>query len=230
MNRVDLLGLAEFKVSTEWYGWVFKNRSIFQGGGIWNWKKFGSAQYTFDLTVTENDVRLAGPGTAVNNGFGGKWVWTHPKLWSRGFTSWKAEIFSALTEGWRVRRIPKDAECGAGKCGVEVRYKVTVSGGNITVTQAAPTINIGVKAAIGGNQGAPGAEGNIGITIPTGPTQTKTGTGSTFTATAKYKLCSDGDGGFTSDPLDWDPQDNKVLKDRRGKTLIEFGWYNSSSL
>ena len=225
MNRFDKLGLAEFKVATKWYGYMHLGRNW------WMWTKFGTAQYTFDLTVSENDVRLAGPGTAVNNGFGGKMVWTHPRLWSWGWATSKGEIFSAITDGWRVKRIPKDAkECGIGKCGVEVRYKVTVAAGGITVTQAAPTINIGGKAAIGGNQGAPGVEGNVGIAIPIGPAQTKTGAGSTFTATVKYRLCSNGAGSFTFDPLDWDPQDTKVLKDRKGKTLIKFYWYQSGSL
>lgn len=225
INLVDPNGLATFSVWTDWFGYVFQSRGIFSGG-TWKWSNFGEAKFVFDLEVTNKTLDLAGAGTNASTGFG-QWVWTYSELWAWGFTASVSDLFSGLAEGWRVRKVTE--ECGPDKCGVEVRYKATVAAGGVSVTIAPPTATIAVKPSVGGHEGAPGVTGEVGVSVPIGPSVTKTGTGPQFIATVKYRLCPTGGGGFDWKPLDWEPKDNVVLRGGKGETFIKFSWGTSGS-
>jgi RHS repeat-associated protein len=213
VNQVDPTGTVEFKVWTNWYGYVYTGRSWLRRQVAW--RRFIQDKFIFDLDVSNRNVDLAGPGSEN--------IWNPSKeVWSDTGSGWGWGIFdrfSGKAEGWRVRKVPLGGDCPIG-CGVEVGYKGQIDSGSITTTQAAPTLKLSGKIA------GHGAEGEVGIDIPIGPSVTKATGGIHYDATWRLILCPDGAGDYTVKAGQPDPKDGTAIRkfdDGRDQINIYYG-------
>lgn len=221
--------MSTFRVTAEWFGKTLgTNYILFQGI---TFKRFLKTEFAFDLDVTNSTVELAGPGSDSITDTNDEVITSAPSFTVNGVpvylvwfsTSEITDRFDGRAEGWRPRGIvcaapvkiedagfdDADPEGDDGPSfgqgtlpprefrGVEVKFKAQINSGTISTTSAAPTAKIVVK----------GQE----LSIPTGPSTTKTSGAAATDCSAKHQLCPDGKGGFTVREIELRPAAGTVV-------------------
>lgn len=218
--------MSTFRVIAEWFGHAVGTHYLVTQGTTY--KRFMKTEYVFDLDVTNTKVELAGPGTSQIDDTNDEIITQAPtfRIGNVGvYVVWfslseVADRFDGLAEGWRVKEVTcgtpdqtgegpppnegaGDDEVGVGELppveykGIEVRFKGHIDSGSISTESAAPTAKITVRSQE--------------ITVPIGPSTTKTSGGAAKDCTAKYQLCPDGAGDYTVAEIEEEPAEGTVV-------------------